>query len=85
MWATAGSALPFWFSALTIQSVGGAAMRMVGEIRRQFLEIPGLMEGSTQPNYNKCVEIATVAALQKMIAPGLLVILSPILVGILLG
>jgi inorganic pyrophosphatase len=80
-----GSMLPFWFSAMTMKSVGEAAMSMVEEIRRQFKEIPGLMEGRAKPDYNKCVEIATVAALRKMIPPGCLVILSPIVIGIFLG
>jgi H+-translocating diphosphatase len=80
-----GSMLPYWFSALTMKSVGEAAMKMVIEIRRQFNEIPGLMEGTANPDYKACVEIATVAALQKMIAPGCLVILSPIITGVFFG
>ncbi|KNH07631.1 vacuolar-type proton translocating pyrophosphatase 1 [Perkinsela sp. CCAP 1560/4] len=80
-----GSMLPFWFSALTMKSVGTAAMEMVDEIRRQFSEIEGLMEGLAQPDYPRCVQIATYAALRKMIAPALLVILTPILVGIFFG
>eukprot|EP00760_Papus_ankaliazontas_P033541 PhM_4_TR640/c0_g1_i1/m.18750/K01507/ppa; inorganic pyrophosphatase len=80
-----GSMLPYWFSALTMKSVGEAAMKMVVEIRRQFNEIPGLKEGNANPDYKSCVDIATVASLQKMIAPGCLVILSPILTGVFLG
>ena len=80
-----GSMLPFWFSALTMKSVGAAAMEMVDEIRRQFQEISGLMEGLAKPDYRRCVEIATFAALRKMIAPGLLVIVTPIVIGIFFG
>jgi len=80
-----GAMLPYWFSAMTMKSVGEAAIKMVDEIRRQFKEIPGLMEGNTKPDYNKCVEIATYAALHKMIPPGMLVILSPIVCGVFLG
>jgi len=80
-----GSMLPFWFSALTMKSVGTAAMEMVDEIRRQFREISGIMEGLAQPDYPRCVQIATYAALRKMIAPAVLVIVTPILVGIFLG
>jgi inorganic pyrophosphatase len=80
-----GAMLPYWFSAMTMKSVGEAAMFMVNEIRRQFREIPGLMEGNAKPDYNACVNIATLAALKKMIPPGALVILAPILCGIFLG
>ena len=80
-----GAMLPYWFSALTMKSVGEAAMKMVEEIRRQFRDIPGLMDGRANPDYNECVRIATEAALHKMIAPGLLVILSPIICGIVFG
>ena len=80
-----GAMLPFLFSALTMKSVGEAALEMVVEVRRQFKEIPGLMEGKAKPDYKKCVDISTSAALKQMIAPGLLVLLSPLLVGYLFG
>jgi K(+)-stimulated pyrophosphate-energized sodium pump len=80
-----GAMLPFIFSAFTMKSVGDAAKDMVEEVRRQFKEIPGLMEGTGKPDYKKCVDISTTAALREMIAPGLLVILSPLLVGWLFG
>ncbi len=80
-----GAMLPFIFSAFTMKSVGDAAKDMVEEVRRQFREIPGLMEGTGKPDYKKCVDISTTAALREMIAPGLLVILSPLVVGYLFG
>jgi K(+)-stimulated pyrophosphate-energized sodium pump len=80
-----GAMLPFIFSAFTMKSVGDAAKDMVEEVRRQFREIPGLMEGTGKPDYKKCVDISTTAALREMIAPGLLVLLSPIFVGYLFG
>jgi K(+)-stimulated pyrophosphate-energized sodium pump len=80
-----GAMLPFIFSAFTMKSVGDAAKDMVEEVRRQFREIPGLMEGTGKPDYKKCVDISTTAALREMIAPGLLVLLTPILVGFLFG
>ncbi len=80
-----GAMLPFIFSAFTMKSVGDAAKDMVEEVRRQFKEIPGLMEGTGKPDYKKCVDISTTAALREMIAPGLLVILSPLFVGWLFG
>jgi K(+)-stimulated pyrophosphate-energized sodium pump len=80
-----GAMLPFVFSAMTMKSVGKAALDMVVEVRRQFREIPGLMEGTAKPEYDKCVDISTKASLREMIAPGLLVLLSPILVGYLFG
>lgn len=80
-----GAMLPFVFSAMTMKSVGKAALDMVVEVRRQFKEIPGLMEGTAKPEYDKCVDISTKASLREMIAPGLLVLLSPILVGYLFG
>ncbi|HMV45242.1 MAG TPA: sodium-translocating pyrophosphatase [Leptospiraceae bacterium] len=80
-----GAMLPFIFSAFTMKSVGDAAKDMVEEVRRQFREIPGLMEGKNKPDYKKCVDISTTAALREMIAPGLLVILSPLVVGYLFG
>lgn len=80
-----GGMLPFLFSALTIQAVGRAAEHMIDEVRRQFREIPGIMEGTARPEYEKCVEISTGAALKEMVIPGLLAIVSPILVGVFLG
>ncbi|PIE54194.1 MAG: sodium-translocating pyrophosphatase [Dethiosulfovibrio peptidovorans] len=80
-----GGMLPFLFSALTIQAVGRAAEHMIDEVRRQFREIPGIMEGSARPEYERCVEISTGAALKEMIVPGLLAIVCPVLVGVFLG
>lgn len=80
-----GAMLPFVFSAMTMKSVGKAALDMVVEVRRQFKEIPGLMEGTGKPEYDKCVDISTKASLREMIAPGLLVLVSPILMGYLFG
>lgn len=82
-----GAMLPYWFSAMTMKSVGQAAYAMVEEVRTQFRTIPGLKEGErgVQPNYARCVGIATEAAVREMIAPGCLVLLSPIVVGFLFG
>lgn len=80
-----GAMLPFIFSAMTVRAVGEAAQDMVEEVRHQFKTIPGLMEGKNKPNYKSCVDISTQAALRKMIAPGLLVLLTPLLVGFLFG
>ncbi len=80
-----GGLLPFYFSSFLIGAVGKAGFKMVNEIRRQFNEIPGLREGKAKPDYEKCVDISTSAALKELIAPGLLAILTPITVGLLLG
>ena len=80
-----GGALPFLLASLTMSAVGKAASRMVTEVRRQFKEIPGLMEGTGKPDSAKCVSIATNGALVEMILPGLSAIFSPILVGKFLG
>lgn len=80
-----GGMLPFLFGALTMQSVGKAAGEMVSEVRRQFKEKPGILEGTEKPEYSTCVEISTRAALREMIAPGIIAVLSPLVVGILLG
>ena len=80
-----GGMVPVVFSALAMQSVGKAAMEMVKEVRRQFKEIPGIMEGTGQPEYGKCVDISTKAALKEMMLPGALTILSPLLVAFLTG
>jgi len=80
-----GGMIPVVFSALAMQSVGRAAMEMVQEVRRQFREIPGIMEGKSTPEYAKCVDISTRAALKEMILPGLITIITPILIGLIFG
>ncbi len=80
-----GGVVPFYVAALTMTSVGNAAMTMVEEIRRQFREIPGLMEGTGKPDSARCIDISTQAALKEMIAPGVVAFLMPIIVGWLLG
>ena len=80
-----GGVLPFLFAALTMQSVGKAAAQMVEEVRNQFKSNKGILEGTEKPNYSKCVEISTRAALSEMILPGILAIIVPLLIGILLG
>lgn len=80
-----GGMIPFIFSSLAIRAVGEAAMAMVAEVRRQFKEIPGIMEGKGEPEYDKCVAISTDASIKKMIAPGAITIIAPILVGFLVG
>ena len=80
-----GGMLPFLFSAMTMESGGKAANQMIEEVRRQFKSIPGLMEGTGRPDYKRCVEISTKAALREMLIPGVLAVLSPLVVGLLLG
>ncbi|WP_336126809.1 sodium-translocating pyrophosphatase [Mesoflavibacter sp. CH_XMU1422-2] len=80
-----GGMIPVIFSALAMQSVGKAAMEMVQEVRRQFKEIPGIMEGTGTPEYAKCVDISTKAALKEMILPGLITIITPIIIGLIFG
>jgi K(+)-stimulated pyrophosphate-energized sodium pump len=80
-----GAMLPFLFSALTMTAVGKAAKEIVLEVRRQFREIPGLMEGTGKPDYATCVDISTRSALREMILPGVLAVLSPLLIGFILG
>lgn len=80
-----GAMLPFLFSALTMNSVGKAANQMIEEVRRQFREDKGIMEGTSKPDYAKCVDISTKAALKEMMAPGLLAIIAPLAVGIIMG
>jgi K(+)-stimulated pyrophosphate-energized sodium pump len=80
-----GGVLPFLIASMTMTAVGDAAMEMIEEIRRQFREIKGLMEGTAEPDHNRCIEIATNAALKKMIPPGLIAIAMPPLVGFTLG
>src|SRR5213594_346146 len=83
--AMVGAMLVFVFSALAIKAVGNTAAKMIQEVRRQFREIKGIMEGTAKPDYTKAVDISTRAALRNMIAPSLLVVLTPIIVGLLLG
>jgi len=80
-----GAMLPFLFSAFTMKAVGRAAMSIVEEVRRQFREIPGLMEGTADPDYNECVDIATKGALKEMIVPGLMAVAAPLATGFVLG
>lgn len=80
-----GGMIPFIFSSLAIAAVGRAAMEMVKEVRRQFKEIPGIMESKAKPEYEKCVAISTEASIREMVAPGLIAIISPLIVGFLFG
>ncbi|MGE3175406.1 MAG: sodium-translocating pyrophosphatase [Planctomycetota bacterium] len=80
-----GAMLPFLFSSMAMRAVGKAANAMVEEVRRQFREIPGIMEGTGEPEYAKCVEISTKGALREMVVPGLLAVLAPMIVGMIFG
>ncbi len=80
-----GGMLPFAFSAITMDSVSKAAYSMIGEVRRQFREIPGILEGEGKPEYGTCVAISTKAALREMVVPGIMAVVVPLLVGIVLG
>ena len=80
-----GGVLPCIFSAFTMESVSKAAHKMIEEVRRQFRELPGILEGTTKPDYSTCVSISTTAALKEMVIPGLLAVFCPIAVGCLLG
>ncbi|MDY4812776.1 MAG: sodium-translocating pyrophosphatase [Ruminococcus sp.] len=80
-----GGMLPFLFSSLTMDSVSKAAQKMIEEVRRQFKTIPGILEGKSKPDYKNCVAISTTASLHQMILPGVLAVISPIIVGVLLG
>ncbi len=80
-----GGVLPFVFSAFTMDSVSKAAYEMIAEVRRQFKAIPGILEGTGKPDYNSCVAISTTAALKEMVVPGVLAVLSPLVVGCVLG
>ncbi len=80
-----GAMIPFIFSSLAIRAVGEAAMAMVEEVRRQFREIPGIMEGTGKPEYDKCVAISTDASIKKMMLPGAIAILSPVIIGFAFG
>jgi len=80
-----GGMLPFAFSAMTMDSVSKAAYKMIEEVRRQFREIPGILEGKAKPDYGTCVSISTKAALREMLVPGIMAVAVPLLVGLLLG
>ena len=80
-----GGMLPYWFSALSMESVGKAAGAVIQEVRRQFKEKPGIMDGTDKPDYGRAVDIVTKAALKQMIAPALIPVLMPIIIGFLLG
>ena len=80
-----GGMLPFLFSAFTMSSVGKAANHMIEEVRRQFKTIPGIMDGTGKPDYKKCVEISTSAALKEMLFPGIMAVAAPLVMGLLLG
>jgi K(+)-stimulated pyrophosphate-energized sodium pump len=80
-----GGMIPFIFSSLAIKAVGQAAMAMVEEVRRQFRTIPGIMEGTGKPEYDKCVAISTSASIKKMMLPGSIAIISPLIIGFILG
>ncbi len=80
-----GGMIPFIFSSLAIRAVGQAAMSMVEEVRRQFKTIPGIMEGTGKPEYDKCVAISTQASIRKMMLPGAIAIISPLIIGFILG
>ena len=80
-----GGMIPFIFSSLAIRAVGQAAMAMVEEVRRQFKSIPGIMEGTGKPEYEKCVAISTNASIKKMLLPGAITIISPLIIGFILG
>ncbi len=80
-----GAMLPFLFSSLTMSSVGRAASKMIDEVRRQFKEIEGIMDGTGKPDYARCVDISTSAALKEMILPGVLAVVAPLLTGFILG
>ena len=80
-----GGMLPFLFSAMTMSAVGRSAAHMITEVRRQFREIPGLMEGTAKPDYARCVDISTTAALREMVLPAVLAVVAPLLIGLVLG
>jgi K(+)-stimulated pyrophosphate-energized sodium pump len=80
-----GAMMPFLFCSITIKAVGKAAFNIINEVRRQFREIPGIMDGTGRPDYARCVDISTAAALKEMIVPGGLAVVVPIAVGLLLG
>ena len=80
-----GGMLPFLFSSMAMSAVGRAAMAMIEEVRRQFREIKGLLDGKAKADYAKCVDIATTAAINKMVLPGALAVFTPIIFGLVLG
>ena len=80
-----GALIPFFITSLTLISVGRAAFKMVHEIRRQFREIPGIMEGTGKPDVDRCIDISTTAALREMIVPGMTAVVAPVLVGFIIG
>ena len=80
-----GAMLPYFFTSLTLKSVGTAANHMIDEVRRQFRDDPGIMAGTSKPDYARCVDISTQAALREMILPGLIAVCSPVIIGLLLG
>jgi len=80
-----GAMIPFIFSALAIAAVGRAAMDMVQEVRRQFREIPGIMEYKAKPEYEKCVAISTKASIREMMMPGAIALITPVIVGFIFG
>ncbi len=80
-----GGMLPFLFSAFTMESVGKTANKMIVEVRNQFKTIPGILEGTGKPDYKRCVEISTAAALKEMMLPGVMAVAMPLVIGILLG
>ena len=80
-----GGMLPFLFSAMTMESVSRAAYQMIEEVRRQFKEMPGIMEGKEKPDYKSCVAISTTAALKEMLVPGIMAVAAPLAVGVILG
>jgi K(+)-stimulated pyrophosphate-energized sodium pump len=80
-----GGLLPFVFAALTMQAVGRAAFKMVEEVRRQFRQIKGLLQGKAKPQVGRCVDISTDAAIREMIIPGVLAVLAPLVIGVVLG
>jgi len=80
-----GAMLPFIFSALTMKGVSRGALEVVKEVRRQFREVPGLLEGTAKADYRSCVDLVTKRAIREMLAPGILVVIMPILIGLTLG
>ncbi len=80
-----GASIPFLISSMTMRAVGDAALKMVAEVRRQFKEIPGLLEGKAEADYKKCIAISTQASLRKMILPGAVTVISPVIMMWILG
>ncbi|MES1912441.1 MAG: hypothetical protein MHM6MM_004716 [Cercozoa sp. M6MM] len=80
-----GAMLPYWFSAMTMKSVGTAAFAMVTEVREQFRRDPGILQGTSKPDYARCIAISTTASLKEMVAPGALVMLTPLITGFVFG